>query len=76
MSWRERVNSERSASMRLKKQVRNAKESRVYRLKSWKRLVRPRIAWVKRKMNYKVSNRNFKEYRLNFSNRKISSIYQ
>jgi len=45
-------------------------------LKSWKRLVRPRIAWVKRKMNYKVSNRSSKEYRLNFSNRKTSSKYQ
>jgi hypothetical protein len=51
MNWREPVNSERSASMRPKKLVKNAKESRVYRLKSWKRLVKPRIAWVKRKMN-------------------------
>jgi hypothetical protein len=62
--------------MRLKRLVKNAKESRVYRLKSWKRLVKPRIACFKRKMNCKVWNRSFKECRPSFSSRKTSWTFQ
>jgi hypothetical protein len=40
---REPVNLERCANMRLKRLVKNAKESRVFRLKSWKRHVKLRI---------------------------------
>ena len=70
------MNSERYASMRLKRLVRNAKESGDSKLKSWKRHVKLKTACIQRKMNCKVWSRSYKECRLDFSNRKISWIYQ
>jgi hypothetical protein len=76
MSWRGPVNSGRYASMKLKRLVRSAKESGAYKLKSWKKLVKLRTACIQRKMNCKVWSRSYSECRLDFSNRKISWIYQ
>ena len=76
MSWRGPVNSERYASMRPKRPVRSAKESGAYKLKSWKRLGKLRTACIQKKMNCKVWSRSYSECRLDFSNRKISWIYQ